>query len=86
LIHHCFIIRPGWAAIYFAISCSISILFVEFVDPAIDRIIRTQPMVYAAIGEKFAETVLPHPLRLALLLPREDGFFFFPCCGLGLRR
>ncbi len=68
IFHHSFIIEPGWAAIYFAISCSISILLVELIDPAIDRIFRTQPMDYAALGEKVAETVLPHPLRLAIFL------------------
>jgi tetratricopeptide (TPR) repeat protein len=76
IFHYPFFIEPGWVAIYLAIFFSINIFFVELIDPAIDRIFRTQLMDYAAIGEKIADTVLPRPLRLALLLPGEDGFFF----------
>jgi predicted negative regulator of RcsB-dependent stress response len=84
IFHHPFIIEPGRVAIYFVIFCSVSILIVELIDPAIARVFRTQPTDYAAIGEKIADTDMRYILRLALLLPEEDGIFFGPLLWVGI--
>jgi len=41
-------------------------------------------MDYAAIGEKIADTDRHDLLRLALLLPGEDGIFFVPLLWAGI--
>jgi predicted negative regulator of RcsB-dependent stress response len=84
IFHHPFIVEPGRVGIYFVIFCSVSILFVELIDPAIARVFRTQPTDYAAIGEKIADTDIHSIRRLALLLPGEDGIFFVPLLWVGI--
>lgn len=79
-----FYIEPTWIAAYLAIVVGVGIAFVVAVDPLLDRLFPKGKVNLDPIGAQIIGEARRKPLRLALLLPGEDGFFFVPLLWVGI--
>lgn len=79
-----FVVEPGLVAMYLAIVLSVGFAFVVVIYPALDWASRTQPMATEEMSEQAVSEIKRHPIRLALLIPGEDGIFFVPLLWVGI--
>jgi predicted acyltransferase len=77
-------IEPTWTAAYLAIVIGVGTVFVMIVDPLIDRLFPGRKVDVDPIASQLISEAKRRPLRLALLLPGEDGFFFVPLIWVGI--
>lgn len=83
-IRNSFIVEPGLVAMYLAIVWSVVFVFVLVIYPAVDWASGTQQLDYPVMNEQMASAIRRHPIRLALLIPGEDGIFFVPLLWVGI--
>jgi hypothetical protein len=69
---------------YLAIVLSVGFAFVVVIYPALDWASRTQQMATEEMSEQAVSEIKRHPIRLALLIPGEDGIFFVPLLWVGI--
>jgi hypothetical protein len=79
-----FHVEPTWIAAYLAIAVGIGTVFVLAIDPVIDRFLPKAKVDIGPIGAEIISAARRRPLRFALLLPGEDGFFFVPLLWVGI--
>lgn len=79
-----FYLEPTWVAAYLAIVVGVGTAFVLAVDPVIDRLFPKAKVNVDPIGAQIISEARRRPLRIALLLPGEDGFFFVPLLWIGI--
>jgi hypothetical protein len=77
-------VEPAWIGAYLAIVIGVGTAFVMIVDPVIDRLFPDKKVDVDPIGTQIISEAKRRPLRLALLLPGEDGFFFVPLLWVGI--
>jgi len=83
-LQNSFDIEPAWIAAYLAIVIGVGTVFVMVVDPVIDRLFPGKKVDVDPIATQLISEAKRRPLRLALLLPGEDGFFFVPLLWVGI--
>lgn len=84
IIRNSFIVEPGLVAIYLAIVFSVGFVFVLVIYPAVDWASGIRQLDCQGMNEQMASAIKRHPLRLALLIPGEDGIFFVPLLWVGI--
>lgn len=84
IFRNSFVVDPGLVAIYLAIALSVSFVFVLVIYPVLDWASGTQPMASHGMNEQMVSEIKHHPIRLALLIPGEDGIFFVPLLWVGI--
>ncbi len=84
IIRNSFTVEPGLVAMYLAIVFSVGFAFVVVIYPAVDWASGTQQTASQGMSEQMASAIKRHPLRLALLIPGEDGIFFVPLLWVGI--
>ncbi len=84
IIRSSFIVEPGLVAMYLTIVLSVGFVFVLVIYPAVDWASGTQQLDYPVMNEQATSEIKRHPIRLALLIPGEDGIFFVPLLWVGI--
>ena len=84
IFRNSFVVEPGLVAMYLAIVLSVGFAFVVVIYPALDWASRTQQMATEEMSEQAVSEIKRHPIRLALLIPGEDGIFFVPLLWVGI--
>ena len=79
-----FYVEPTWIAAYLAVVVGVGAAFVLAIDPVIDRFFPKSKVNLDPIGGQIISEARRRPLRVALLLPGEDGFFFVPLLWVGI--
>ncbi len=79
-----FVVEPGLVAMYLAIVFSVGFVFVLVIYPVVDWASGTRQLANHGMNEQMANAIKRHPIRLALLIPGEDGIFFVPLLWVGI--
>ncbi|MBD2550810.1 hypothetical protein H6G65_14705 [Microcystis elabens FACHB-917] len=84
ILQNPFNVEPGWVAIHLALVISVSLFFGVVFALVDDRPLGTEKTDYQEVNGRILATVKRHPIRLALLIPGEDGIFFVPLLWVGI--
>jgi hypothetical protein len=77
-------VEPIWIAAHLAIVVGVSTALVLVAYPILDRFLPGTKADAEVTGMRIVGEAKRTPLRLALLLPGEDGFFFVPLLWVGI--